>query len=149
MFLQRKKANSLVLASLFPIAWPFIRTRQRSGEGVVQGNSRPKGCFWRVFFFSAPLRFALQTLENLKWEEKKRTLQKTFLDDRFSARRLLRSFGAPPILEKGEGLVLGYTFFFSLECKNRALIKQICRNYFLGIVYFPHVFPGMLCSADS
>ena len=73
-----------------------VRARQRSGEGVVRGNGRPKGCFWRVRFFSAPLRFALKTPENLKWEEKKRTLQNTLLGDRFSARRLLRSFGAPP-----------------------------------------------------
>ena len=66
-------------------------------EGVVQGNGRLKGCFWRVRFFSAPVRFALKTPENLKWEEKKRTLQNTLLDDRFSARRLLHSFGAPPM----------------------------------------------------
>ena len=40
-----------------------IRTRQRSGEGVVRRNGCPKGCFWRVRFFSAPLRFALKTPE--------------------------------------------------------------------------------------
>ena len=39
--------------------------------------------------------FVLKTLENLNWEEKKRTLQNTLLDDSFSAQRLLRSFGAP------------------------------------------------------
>ena len=61
------------------------------GEADVQ-----TGVFWRVRFFSAPVRFALKTPENLKWEAKKRTLQNTLLDDRFSARRLLRSFGAPP-----------------------------------------------------
>ena len=32
--------------------------RQRSGEGVVRRNGRPKGCFWRVCFFFAPLRFS-------------------------------------------------------------------------------------------
>ena len=63
----------------------------------MRGNGRPKGCFWRVRFFSAPVRFALKTPDNLKWEEKKQTLQNTLLDDRFSARRLLRSFGAPPM----------------------------------------------------
>ena len=57
-----------------------IRVRQRSDEGVVRRNGCPKGCFWRVRFFSAPLRFALKTPEikpeNLKGAEKKRTLQK-------------------------------------------------------------------------
>ena len=32
-----------------------IRTSQRSGEGIVRGNGRPKGCFWRVRVFSARL----------------------------------------------------------------------------------------------
>ena len=53
--------------------------RQRSGEGVVRRNGCPKGCFWRVRFFSARLRFSLKHLkgpENLKGAEKKRTLQK-------------------------------------------------------------------------
>ena len=40
--------------SLFAI----FRARQRSGEGVVRRNGCPKGCFWRVRFFSAPLRFS-------------------------------------------------------------------------------------------
>ena len=44
-----------------------IRVRQRSGEGVVRRNGCPKGCFWRVRFFSAPLRFVLKnTCEILK-----------------------------------------------------------------------------------
>ena len=51
------------------------------------------GCFWRVRFFSAPLRFSSIVRANLKGAERKRTLQNTLLDDRFSARRLLRSFG--------------------------------------------------------
>ena len=42
--------------------------------------------------------FPLKTHENLKGAEKKRTLQNPLLDNRFSARRLLRSFGAPPNL---------------------------------------------------
>ena len=33
-------------------------------------------CFWRVFFFSAPLRFSGVLRANLKGAEKKRTLQK-------------------------------------------------------------------------
>ena len=37
-----------------------VRVRQRSGEGVVRRNGCPKGCFWRVRFFSAPLRFVLK-----------------------------------------------------------------------------------------
>ena len=42
----------------------------------MRRNGRPKGRFWRVRFFSLPLRFALKTPENLKGAEKKRTLQK-------------------------------------------------------------------------
>ena len=79
----------------------FRRVRQRSSEGVMRRNGRPKGCFWRVRFISAPLRFTLQTLENLNGAEKKRTLQNTLLDDHFSARRLRRSFGASPISQRG------------------------------------------------
>ena len=37
---------------------PFVGGRQRSGEGVVRRNGCPKGCFWRVRFFSAPSRFS-------------------------------------------------------------------------------------------
>ena len=36
----------------------LLRARQRSGEGVARRNGCPKGCFWRVRFFSAPLRFS-------------------------------------------------------------------------------------------
>ena len=43
-------------------------------------------------------RFALKTPENLEGAGRKRSLQKHPLDDRFSARRLLRSFTAPAIL---------------------------------------------------
>ena len=41
----------------------MMGARQRSGEGVVRRNGCPKGCFWRVRFFSAPLRFSLKTPE--------------------------------------------------------------------------------------
>ena len=54
-----------------------VRARQRSGEGEERRNGCPKGCFWRVRFFTAPLRFALETPQSLKGAEKKRTLQKT------------------------------------------------------------------------
>ena len=37
---------------------PHLGARQRSGEGVVRRSGCPKGCFWRVRFFSAPLRFS-------------------------------------------------------------------------------------------
>ena len=36
----------------------FYGARQRNGEGVVRRNGCPKGCFWRVRFYSAPLRFS-------------------------------------------------------------------------------------------
>ena len=45
----------------------------------MRRNGCPKGCFWRVRFFSAPLRFILKHLkvpENVEGAEKKRTLQK-------------------------------------------------------------------------
>ena len=54
----------------------LLGARQRSGEGVVQRNGCPKGCFWRVRFFSAPLRFSGVLRANLEGAEKKRTLQK-------------------------------------------------------------------------
>ena len=146
---------------------PRFRARQRSGEGVLQRNGCPKGCFWRVRFSSAPLsgrfqgipvacarefmrtlskpgevwrthnttftslsmtctrvpvkvphvhqssgesafcmrvafgmcptlRFALTTPENLKGQRRNGLSKNTRLDNRFSARSLLRSFGAPP-----------------------------------------------------
>ena len=44
---------------------------------------------------TAQLRFSLKAPENLKGAERERTLQKhPLLDNRFSAQRLLRSFGA-------------------------------------------------------
>ena len=54
--------------------------RQSSGEGVVRRNGCPKGCFWRVRFFSAPLKFVLkntcEVLKILRGQSRKRTLQK-------------------------------------------------------------------------
>ena len=77
----------------------FIRVRQRSGEGVVRRNGCPKGCFWRVRFFSAPLRFSLKTPERqektLRDQRRNGLSKNTLLDNRFSARPLRRSFGAP------------------------------------------------------
>ena len=70
---KKLRSEKLCAKFSFPTSERF-RARQRSGEGVVRGNGRPKGVFWRVRFFSAPVRFALKTPENLKWEEKKRTL---------------------------------------------------------------------------
>ena len=40
------------------IFWFSLGARQRSSEGVVRRNGCAKGCFWRVRFFSAPLRFS-------------------------------------------------------------------------------------------
>ena len=74
----------------------LLGVRQTSGEGIVRRNGCLKGNLWRVRFFAAPLRFVLTTSENLKGAEKKRLSKNTLLDDRFSARRLLRSFGASP-----------------------------------------------------
>ena len=80
----------------FRIQAKLIRARQRSGDGVVRANGRPTGCFWRVRFFSAPFRFALQNIWKLRMNWENCAVHSRVLDDRFSARRLLRSFGAPP-----------------------------------------------------
>ena len=68
----------------------------RSGEGVVRRNGRPKVFFWRVRFFSSPLRFALKRLKTLREQRRNGLSKNTLLDNHFSARRLLCSFGAPP-----------------------------------------------------
>ena len=79
------------------VFWGFSERSKEAGRGVVRRNGCPKGCFWRVRFFSAPLRFAPKTPEN-------------FMDDRFFARRLLRPFGARKITQKSK---------FSRELQNR------------------------------
>ena len=61
------------------------------GETVVQ-----KGVCGESVSSLPPLMFALKTHENLKGAERKRTLQKHPLDNHLFARRLRRSFGAPP-----------------------------------------------------
>ena len=64
------------------------------GEMVVQ-----KACFRQSVFFSAesaPLRFALEISENLGINGENVAVHFRVLDDRFSARRLFRSFSAPP-----------------------------------------------------
>ena len=49
---------------------PKERRRRRAEKRLS------KRVCWRVRFFSAPLRFALKTSENLEGAEKKRTIQK-------------------------------------------------------------------------
>ena len=65
----RKSAATRVVRQGAPHMCARIRARQKSGEGVVRENGRLKGCFWRVRFCSAPVRFALKTPENLGREE--------------------------------------------------------------------------------
>ena len=110
--------RAFVMSTLFFLSMHRAkrRARQSSGEGVARRNGRPKGCFWRVRFLSAPLRFALKTLENLKGAKEKRTLQNTLSDDRFSA--LFR--GAESMVWNSMvmfGAKFGWTFwpFFCLE----------------------------------
>ena len=67
-----------------------LGVRQRRGEGVVRRNGCPKGCFWRVHFFSASLRFALKHLKALRGQRRNGLSKNTLLHNRFSARRLLR-----------------------------------------------------------
>ena len=64
-----ERSQRKIIGELFLWALQFFRARQRSGEGVVRRNGCPKGCFWRVRFFSA-------SLKTLRGAEKKRTLQK-------------------------------------------------------------------------
>ena len=58
----------------FAIAIAQSTPKERRGHRAEKRLS--KGCFWRVRFSSAPLRFALRTSENLEGAEKKQTLQK-------------------------------------------------------------------------
>ena len=78
---------------------PKLRACQRSGEGVVRRNGCPKGCFCRVRFFSAPLRFSGPSRcfkSKPSARQRRNGLSKTpLLDNRSSARPLRRSFGAP------------------------------------------------------
>ena len=114
MFRGSAKREALVFFRDFPCFFFLAFFQQKQG---LEGQ----GCFGRESSLSAPkerrrrraekwlskrvflkspfllcplIRLALKTPENLKGAEKKRTLQKYRLDNRFSARRLLRSFGA-------------------------------------------------------
>ena len=87
------------------------------GEAVVL-----TGCFWRVRFFSAPLRFSGVLRANLKGAEKKRTLQKhpfgrPFL--RATPSPLLRcALHAPPHTNNPSSVeipILGFKFSFSIN----------------------------------
>ena len=69
--------------------------RQRSGEGVVRGNGCPKGvvespfllCFLKVF-----RTFQVFQEQTLRGQRRNGLSKNTLLDNRFPARRLLRSF---------------------------------------------------------
>ena len=91
--------------------WPFFLFMSvsqwgcASGEGVVQRNGCPKGRFWRVRFFSAPLRFALKTPANLKGQRRNRLSKSTLLTtvsphDAFSA----------PLALSDKSLFIGHPF---------------------------------------
>ena len=91
----------------------------------MRRNGCPKGCFWRVHFFSAPLRFALKTPEspeNLKGAETKRTLQEHPFGQPFlrtTPSPLLWSTAAKPGFQTGggsrSGLVLPFLSFLGLS----------------------------------
>ena len=76
----------------------FRDQRQRGGEGVVRRNGCPKGCFWRGCFSSAPQGLLSKHLKTLRGQRRNGLSKNTLLDNRFSARCLLCSFSAPPIL---------------------------------------------------
>ena len=100
---QEYPAQKLCLWAVFSVLLEGPK-RQRSGEGVVRRNGCPKGCFWRVRFFFAPLSFFFQDISgvlraNLKGAEKKRTLQKhPFGQSGFRKRGLAN--GVSPILTR-------------------------------------------------
>ena len=53
-----------------------LGVRQRSGEGVVRRNGRPKGCFGESILFPLKVFKCFQGKANLTGAEKKQTLQK-------------------------------------------------------------------------
>ena len=59
-----------------PLGGELLRVRQRTGEGVVQRNSCPKGCFLESPFLLFPLKVFRCFSANFTGAEKKRTLQK-------------------------------------------------------------------------
>ena len=111
--------------------WPNIRVRQRSGEGIVRRNGRPKGCFWRVRFFYCPVKVYPYTPENLRWAEKKRTLQKCP-----SGRQFLRRTPSPLLyLAHPKKVSISISLMGSLAKGSlrkvffSEMLQKICRNF--------------------
>ena len=77
--------------------FPPIRVRQRSGEGVVRRKRLSKRVFLESPFLLCPLKFVLknmcEVLKALRGQSRNGLSKNTLLDNRFSARRLRRSFG--------------------------------------------------------
>ena len=55
---ETSEKSKFARSGLIPIN-QMLGACQRSGEGVVRRNGRPKGCFWRVRFFSGPSRLTI------------------------------------------------------------------------------------------
>ena len=105
---KKLRCRKVALSCRFPAGFtpPRLGTHvsdllsQRSGEGVVRRNGCPKRCFWRVRFFSAPLRlkvfrtFQVFKEKILRAQRRNGLSKNTLLDNRFYARPL-RSFGVP------------------------------------------------------
>ena len=78
----RSDSIALSRSGLLRTFWERDRVHWGRTKGAAKGSWRngcPKGCFWRVRFLSAPLRFSGSFScfkRNLKGAEKKRTLQK-------------------------------------------------------------------------
>ena len=106
------------------LVWALSRlgVRQKSGEGVVRRNGCPKGCFWRVRFFSAPLRFSDVLRATLKGAEKKWTLQK-------------HPFGQP-FLRTTPSPLLWCTLKDPFLTTNREKWGRITGLCFAGLVFF-------------
>ena len=76
-------------------SWTFIQNVPKEQRRCHAMKRSSKGCFWRVRFLLCPLRFALKTPESPKVNWENVAVHVRVLDDRFSARRLLRSLSAP------------------------------------------------------
>ena len=79
-----------------------LRARERSGEGVVRRKQLSKRVFLESPFLLCPLKVCSyntwKVLENLRGQRRNGLSKNTLLDNRFSAWRLRRSFGTPPII---------------------------------------------------
>ena len=128
-----RKNRFLVGFSSFLPPKQWKEERKRSGEGVVRRSGCPKGCFWRVRFFSAPLRFSLAFQvfkeKTLRGQRRNGLSKSTLLDNRPFLRTtpspLFSSFLPPKQWKEDQG-VLGRG-----KRKEIYVIPHVTRPFFL------------------